>query len=82
MLCTENVAVVNHFPAGDSTDLMVSDCNTTDYDFAVVFRENGVANEGDRTAELRLVPSIQLDQDGIVFRENISVTILDLDSKE
>ena len=60
---------------------MVSNCSTPDYDFVVVLRENGVANEGNRTAQLHLVPSIQFDH-GIVFRENISVTILDLDSKE
>ena len=60
---------------------MVSNCITPDYDFVVVLRENGVVNEGNRTAQLRLVPSTPLDH-GIVFRENISVTILDLDSKE
>jgi hypothetical protein len=48
----------------------------------VVLRRNGIANEEDRTAQLRLIPSTPLDQGGVVFRENISLTIVDLDSKD
>ena len=69
------------FSVGESTDLMATDCSTPDYEMVVVLRENGVANDGNRTTQLRLVPSMPLDQDGIVFHENISVTVLDLDSK-
>ena len=82
VLCTENLAVVKFFPVSDSTSAdLISDCNTTDYDFVVALRENGVANEGNRTAQLHLVLT-PLDQDGIIFHINSSLTILDLDSKE
>ena len=68
----------------------VADCNTdvelsrpfnSSKDIVVILGENGIANEGNRTVELRLVPTTPLDQNGIVLYENISLTILDLDSK-
>ena len=68
------------FSVNESVDLLA--CSRPDYEVVAVLRENGIANDGNRTAQLSLVPSIPLDQDGILFRENISLTILDLDSKD
>jgi hypothetical protein len=48
----------------------------------VQLMENGVANEENEIALFQLVPSTPLDQDGIIFHENISLMILDLDSND
>lgn len=74
----------------ESVDYTVADCSTvvelsrpfnSSEDVVVILGENGIANEGNRTIELRLVPATPLNQNGIVLYENISLTILDLDSK-
>ena len=78
------------FADSESADYIVVDCNTiielsspfnSTNDIAVILRENGIANEGNRSVQLRLVPTTPLDQYGITLYENISLTILDLDSK-
>ena len=67
---------------------MVIDCNTVielsrpfDSNVCVMLRENGVANERNKSVQFRLIPTIPLDQDEVVLYENVSLTIVDLDSK-
>ena len=72
---------VDYIVADGNTDVELSRPFDSSKDVVVILRENGIANEGNRTVELRLVPTTPLDQNETVLYEYISLTILDLDSK-
>ena len=74
---------VSDYESSDFDDFVVRDCYNTDYGVIVILRENGVANEGNRTIQLQLDLTIPPAPDPFeaVIHQNISLTILDLDSK-